>query len=142
MNASELPAVRRLPKSGTHVAITLDRASEHALWADLSLDVAATGGVFVATYVTLGVGTVVDMLLTLEGEELPIAARGVVRWTRPHRDGSDGPTGVGVKLLDPTPETAARLARFAESVREPIVFDLEDLQIRARSSAALRRVRA
>lgn len=129
----ETPTVRRGPTSGTHVAISLSRSSDHTLWADVTMDVAEAGGVFVATYHALPLGTVVDLLLTFEGESRPVAARGVVRWTRAHRDGEGGHAGVGVRLVDVTAEVAGALARFTSQVREPLMFDLEDAPMRARS---------
>jgi uncharacterized protein (TIGR02266 family) len=129
----EMPTVRRGPTSGTHVAITLSGTSDHTLWADVTMDVAGAGGVFIATYHALPLGTVVDLLLTFEGETLPVAARGVVRWSRPHRDGSDAHAGVGVRLVDVTEKLAGVLERFASRIREPLMFDLEDAPMRARS---------
>jgi len=120
----EKPSVRRIPNSGIHVAITLDHASEHNLWSDIALDV-INGGVFVATFHPLPPGTTVHLLLTLEGDETPIAATGVVRWVRPHREGSDGIAGAGVQFVDLDARTAEKLLRFAEVVREPLVFELD-----------------
>lgn len=128
------PSVRRVPASGVHVAITLDRTSEHTLWSDLTMDV-ASGGVFVATYYPLSIGTVVHLLLTLEGEETPIAMSGVVRWSRAHHDGSDVAAGVGIRFVDLDDEAAKKLARFA-GVREPMVFELDDAPMRKRRGAA------
>src|SRR5688572_6736522 len=86
-NEHEQPTVRRIPTSGIHVAVKIDTTSEHTFWSDLTMNVEA-GGVFVATFHPLAMGTIVHMLVTLEGEDVPFAASGVVRWTRPHRDGS------------------------------------------------------
>ena len=122
------PTVRRRPDSGVHVAITVGAATDHTLWADLSFDVTA-GGVFVATYHPLALGTVVHLLLTLEGEEVPVAASGVVRWTRLHREGSEAPAGVGVRFVDLPEEVAGRLTRFASRVREPMVFELDEAAV-------------
>lgn len=132
----ELPTVRREPKSGTHVAVTLGPTTDHNLWADLTMDVVKGGGVFVATYHRLGLGTVVELLLIVEGEEKPIAARGVVRWTRAHGEGEGGHAGVGIRLLDVDEGTAEKLERFALS-REPMMFDLEEAPLRPRSNPKL-----
>lgn len=135
MERDDRPSVRRLPASGTHVAITIDHASDHNLWSDLTMDV-AQGGVFVATFLPLSIGTVVHLLLTLEGDDVPVAASGVVRWSRLHREGADGPAGVGVRFVDLDQQAAEKLARFARDVREPIVFELEEAPMRKRSSRA------
>jgi uncharacterized protein (TIGR02266 family) len=119
------------------VEITLDVASEHLFWAGLSMD-AAEGGVFVATYQPLALGTVVDIALRLQGETQPIECRGVVRWTRPHLDGSDGAAGVGIKFVELPDGVRDQVRRFGEQVREPIVFDLEDAPIRRRRHASSR----
>ncbi len=137
LDKEDVPSVRRGPKSGTHVAITIDRTTDHNLWADLTMDVVNGGGVFVATYHAIHLGTEVELIVTLEGEEKPFAARGVVRWTRPHRDGSDGPAGVGIRLIGVGDDTAEMLTRFA-TTREPIMFDLEEAPMRARSQPKLK----
>lgn len=134
MSESERPSVRRLPASGVHVAITLNGVSEHNLWSDLTMDV-AHGGVFVATYYPLAIGTEVHMLLTLEGEDVPLAATGVVRWHSLHRDGSDNVAGAGIRFVDLEPKAAEKLARFAREVREPVVFELDEVPMRKKGSA-------
>jgi uncharacterized protein (TIGR02266 family) len=127
----ERPSVRRLPVSGVHVAITVDSETEHNLWSDLTLDV-MNGGVFVATYHPMPVGTPVHILLSLEGEPVPLALTGVVAWTRPHREGSDGVAGAGIRFTDLEPRSAEKLLRFVESVRTPMVFELPSIRPAAR----------
>lgn len=111
------------------MSIKLGPDSEHNLWSDLTMNV-ANGGVFVATFHPLALGTVVHLLLTVEGADKPIATQGVVRWTRPHRDGSDGAAGVGVRFVDLDPHAIDTLARFVENVREPMIFELDDVPMR------------
>jgi uncharacterized protein (TIGR02266 family) len=135
MSEDDRPSVRRIPASGVHVAITLDDTSEHNLWSDVTGDV-AHGGVFVATYHPLGIGTVVHLLLTLDGEDVPLAAEGVVRWHSLHRDGSDNVAGAGIKLLELDEAASQKLARFAREVREPLVFELDDAPMRKKRSSA------
>ena len=122
MHDDERPSVRRVPESGVHVAIRLEHASEHNLWADLTMNV-ARGGVFVATFHPLAIGTRVHLLLTLEGDDVPVATSGVVHWTRPHREGSDGAAGVGVRFDGLHAADVEKLARFAREVREPTIFE-------------------
>lgn len=121
----ERPSVRRLPVSGVHVSVVLGPGSEHLLWSDLSLDV-TSGGVFVATFHPLAVGTVVHLLLMIEGDPLPIAAEGVVRWITTHREHDDGVAGAGVQFTKIDPKSLETLVRFASEVREPMLFDLDD----------------
>lgn len=129
------PSVRRIPVSGVHVSIVLGAGSEHLLWSDLSLDI-TSGGVFVATFHPLPVGTTVHLLLMMEGDPLPIAAEGVVRWTRPHRDGSDGVAGAGIAFTKIDPRSLERLVVFAREVREPMMFEPDDF-VRSPSAARL-----
>lgn len=133
-NDEEKPSVRRLPVSGVHVSITLGPGSEHVLWADLTLDV-TKGGVFVATFHPMPVGTTVHLLLMLEGDPMPIAAEGIVRWTVPHRDHDDGVAGAGIQFTTIEPKALDALARFAREVREPMMFEIEDA---VRKTASIR----
>ena len=121
----ERPSVRRLPVSGVHVSVTLGPGSEHLLWADLTLDV-REGGVFVATFHPLPVGTTVHLLLMLEGDPMPIAAEGIVRWATPHREHDDGVAGAGIQFTKIDDKALDALARFAKDVREPMMFELDD----------------
>ena len=79
------------------VDIRIDALSEHAFWANLALEV-ERGGVFVATYRPLSIGTQVELCLTLPDGGQPVTVCGVVRWTRPHLEGSDGVAGLRCRL--------------------------------------------
>jgi type IV pilus assembly protein PilZ len=94
-----------------------------------------SGGVFFATYQPMRIGNVVDMAVTLPDAKEPITVSGVVRWTRPHLEGSDGAAGIGIKFLDLTSEGCARVEEFARA-RPPMVFELDDPPIRRRGKAA------
>jgi uncharacterized protein (TIGR02266 family) len=132
---TDSPNVRRGRRgSRAHVEIAIDKNSDHNFWADLDL-VVERGGVFVATYQALELGTVVDLLVTLPDAAEPVTIAGVVRWTRPHLDDSDGAAGVGIKFLDVSTAAHERFKRFA-SVREPIVFALDDAPLRRQPNAA------
>ncbi|WP_169927272.1 PilZ domain-containing protein [Labilithrix luteola] len=131
MNDDERPSVRRM-SSGVHVVIALDRTSDHNLWSDLMME--EPHGVFIATFHRLTLGTVVHLVLTLEGDPTPLAASGVVRWSSSHREGTDNVAGVGLRFVDLDDAAAAKLARFMSHVREPIVFELEELPMRTRSA--------
>ena len=58
------------------------------------------GGVFVATYSPIPVGTVMDLEIKMPDSSPPIAMRGEVRWRAEPTEGSDGEPGLGVKFLD------------------------------------------
>jgi uncharacterized protein (TIGR02266 family) len=80
----------------------------------------SSGGVFVATYKPLPVGSRVVMKLTLPDGELQ--AKGTVRWSR---DASSGAApGVGVAFDDLEPAAAERIAKFCE-LRAPLLHDAE-----------------
>lgn len=128
------PAVASSLESTPRVAIAIDHASEHNFWSDLTLDV-MRGGVFVATYHALPLGTAVEIELGLAGDD-PTLLRGVVRWARAHHDGSDGATGLGIAFVEPSPDDAARIRRFVETVRQPLLFE-SDLAGRAGSAPSL-----
>ncbi len=125
------PTVRHFEAKRPRVAIAIDERSEHNFWSDLTYDV-EQGGVFVATYHALPIGTPVDLELGLAGDT-PTVLRGVVRWTRGHRDGSDASAGFGVALVDVPPEAKARIDRFVE-VRAPIVVEIDEPRRRSRPS--------
>jgi uncharacterized protein (TIGR02266 family) len=124
--------------SGTRCAawleITIDHHSEHAFWADLAMQ-AERGGVFYATYHQFSLGTLLNFVVTLPDGERPIPVKGVVRWTRPHLPGSDGAVGVGVKFIELAAEAKERIERFARTVREPMVFELDEVPVRRKRKA-------
>jgi uncharacterized protein (TIGR02266 family) len=132
---TESPTVRKGPRgSRVRVDIAIDKGSEHNFWAGLALEVEG-GGVFVATYQALELGTIVDVRVTLPDVAEPMTVEGVVRWTRPHLDGSDGAAGVGIKFLELSTDAHERFERFAK-LRAPIVFELDDAPVRRQSTAA------
>jgi uncharacterized protein (TIGR02266 family) len=87
--------------------------------AGLSQDVSG-GGVFVATYRRVDVGTKVHL-----GFELPdgrlVEARGVVRWIREQDDGVGRP-GLGVAFTEMSESTLAALVDYCRS-QPPLYFD-------------------
>jgi Tfp pilus assembly protein PilZ len=117
-NDNQRPQLRAVPRWSMQA--TLDGASEDALYAGLSYDV-ATGGIFVATYDHPPIGARVDMTLTLpDGEELSLD--GVVRWIRDGIDASDGlPAGCGVECKGMPIRVLRTLEAFAAE-REPILW--------------------
>jgi uncharacterized protein (TIGR02266 family) len=136
-NSDEAIVTKRRSRPA-QVAITIDDMSEHNFWADITMDV-ERGGVFVATYHPLSLGTSVELELVLREHEpaiddraLVIEATGVVRWARAHHDGSDAPAGVGIKFVHLAPEVLPRVRRFVETVRPPLVFELDEAPMRRR----------
>jgi uncharacterized protein (TIGR02266 family) len=132
MAMNEHPVVRRKPRtdgfrtrSGDDVVVdvALDATSDHTLWCDLGMELERSG-VFVATYHRVRVGTRVLLDVRLPGHQAPLALRGVVRWTRPHLEGSDGAPGIGVELVEVAEAARDALRAFAQNVREPMMFDV------------------
>jgi uncharacterized protein (TIGR02266 family) len=97
------------------VSMTSDTQPYAGLTGDVS-----SGGLFVATYAPLAVGTSVDLRF-----ELPtglVHARGIVRWKREASDGISPGMGVAFEALDA--DSAACLERFCRS-RPPLYVDFE-----------------
>jgi uncharacterized protein (TIGR02266 family) len=123
-----------LKKRGDHLQIELllNESSEHNFWCGMSWDI-EQGGVFIATHQPIRIGTVVELLVLLPDRPEPTTMSGVVRWTRQYVEGSDVPAGIGVKFgaLDGPIRDAVH--HFTDSIRPPILFDLEEVPIRQRS---------
>lgn len=118
------PTVRRVSAEEIKISVEVNRESDHNFWSDLTFDV-DSGGVFVSTYHALPIGAVVEIELGIEGEA-PQSVRGVVRWTRAHGEGSDASAGIGVEVVAATDETRSRMRAFAEGVRAPMLFEVDD----------------
>jgi uncharacterized protein (TIGR02266 family) len=110
---AERPSVverRRLARLGGEFEVEF--LDDTHLIAGLTQDI-SEGGVFVATYQTLALGTKVTLAL-----ELPLGrveVRGEVRWARPELEGSDQRPGFGVAFTELTPEALAALRQFCLS---------------------------
>ena len=108
-------------RGGARVAIETEVSleSDSQFFTGLTGNLSA-GGVFVATYRHLPVGSSVVMNLSLPDGEL--RAKGTVRWSR---DASSGASpGVGVAFDELAPGDAERIARFCE-LRAPLLHDAE-----------------
>jgi uncharacterized protein (TIGR02266 family) len=117
------PSVQKTARHGVRVAVAVDAVSEHNFWSDVTLDVVRSGGVFVATYHALPLGTVVDVELAI-GDGDPAHAKGVVIWTRAHGDGVTSP-GLGIAFSEIPPEVQANVELFVEKIRQPLLFEAE-----------------
>jgi uncharacterized protein (TIGR02266 family) len=85
---------------------------ESHLIAGLTQDI-SEGGVFVATYQELPLGTVVSL-----GLELPsgrVVVQGAVRWRRNEVEDSDLRPGLGIQFIDLDPRTVAVLTDFCRT---------------------------
>lgn len=98
----------------------LDAYSETNFFGDFVGDVRNRGGIFVATYSTLQLGTECEVALTFPGQ-LAAEVRGLVRW---RRDVSASSTpGIGVEITHATADAWGLIDRYV-SKREPIVYEL------------------
>jgi uncharacterized protein (TIGR02266 family) len=88
-------------------------------FAGLSQDI-STGGLFIATYCTLPVGTVLRLRFELpDGTE--IVAGGRVCWLR-ETDTSEARPGMGIELTELSPQALQKITIFCET-RPPMLFD-------------------
>jgi uncharacterized protein (TIGR02266 family) len=106
----------------TRVSCEVSLESESNFFGGFAWDL-STGGLFVASFDQIPVGTSVDITLTLLGGNV-VEARGVVRWVR-DLDGSN-PTalpGVGLQFVDLAPEALESIRSFLKA-RDPMFLDL------------------
>jgi uncharacterized protein (TIGR02266 family) len=95
----------------------LSLTSESQFFSDLSGDI-AEGGLFVATYRHIALGTVVD--LDLAFPDGSVTAIGRVRWVRPV--GFDLPPGLGLELVALSEGVRKRIEHFCR-VRPPLYYE-------------------
>ena len=123
-NAEECPkwSERRIHRRITFIA-DISFTSESNFYTGFTRDI-SEGGVFVATYNSFPVGTVMELHLQMPDGGEPIKVKGEVRWYAEHNEDSDGHPGVGVRFVDLSTENRNRINRFV-SVRDSIFFDDE-----------------
>jgi uncharacterized protein (TIGR02266 family) len=75
----------------------------------------STGGLFIATYRLMPIGTEVAMTFVLP-EDFPVFVRGVVRWQRDPCDlgHAELPPGMGVQFTDLGPAEQARIQAYID----------------------------
>ena len=106
----------------TDVFETIDMYSEHNFWSGLTMNM-SEGGVFVATHKEVPVGTILVVEMELPGEEQPLVSLAEVRWSRAYNGDSDVPPGLGLQFVDLDDASLARVRRFVDSVRDPLLFE-------------------
>jgi uncharacterized protein (TIGR02266 family) len=103
-----------------HVAADVSLQTDSNFYCGLTENL-SEGGLFLATWDHLPVGTELDVDLRLEGRR--IQARGVVRWAREHsRFTEDVAPGVGVQFLELAPEDRGAIAAFIRR-RDPLLYE-------------------
>lgn len=89
-------------------AIELEFSLDSHFFAGLSEDI-SEGGVFIATYERLPIGT--RLAISFEVQEGLIEARGEVRWVRGDETSSGWP-GLGIAFIELSPEASERIAAY------------------------------
>lgn len=111
---------RAWPRAPIEAAISL--TSQHNLYAGIANDI-SEGGVFVATYQPLPVGSEVAIDLSFEAVGGPrLLVNGEVRWHRGDTPSGDAAPGMGLRFLDLREEARQWIAEFVRQ-REPEFFD-------------------
>jgi len=101
------------------VSVEMTLTCEHQLFTALSGDI-SRGGVFVATYKDVPLGTPVTVRMTLPGGATDL--HGVVRWTRPPAPDGHGRPGIGIAFENVSEESRALLDAFCRE-REPLLME-------------------
>lgn len=111
---------RAWARAPIEAAISL--TSQHNLYAGIANDI-SEGGVFVATYQPLPVGSEVAIDLSFEAVGGPrLLVNGEVRWHRGDTPSGDAAPGMGLRFLDLRAEARQWIAEFVRQ-REPEFFD-------------------
>ncbi len=71
-------------------------------------------GIFIATDRELPIGTIIAFEILIEDGSAAFWGKGVVRWTRPHVEGSEPPGGLGVEFTELDDANQAVLAALLE----------------------------
>lgn len=103
-----------------NIEVDVSLTSESHFFAGLTGNVSG-GGLFVATWRTLPVGTPIDIALSLP--DGPLNAHGQVRWVRHATEGAA--PGVGVSFDDLDGRDRARIEVFC-AARAPWYYDLDE----------------
>jgi uncharacterized protein (TIGR02266 family) len=110
---------RSSPRVSAAVDVTMN--TEHNFYAGITVNI-SEGGVFVATYDKLPMGTIMELNVSLPGSS-PIQAVGEVVWIREHnRFTEDLPAGVGVKFTEISQEDRLAIEEFSR-VRAPMLYE-------------------
>ena len=102
------------------IEASVDLHTDTNFFAGLSEDL-SDGGLFIATYALLAVGTAVTVSFTLPNERR-VNANARVAWLRETRDGSVTP-GMGIRFESLAPEDAEAIHEFAAE-RPPLFYEV------------------
>jgi uncharacterized protein (TIGR02266 family) len=107
----------------TSVHVEIDVYSEHNFWSGITMNV-SEGGVFVATHRYEAPGTTLIVDMDIPGESEPLVALAEVCWSRSFSGDSDVPPGLGLQFVHIEEDSLAKIRRFVERVREPMLFEI------------------
>lgn len=108
------------PDVDVEFTVRLRLDSEANLYSGLIED--TPSGVFVPTYRSHPLGTLVAVALDVPGRDDLLVVNTVVRWHRDETEGSDVPPGMGLEFLHVAGKARALLQRFALR-RPPLLFE-------------------
>jgi hypothetical protein len=96
--------------------------SETNFYTDFLGDIRNHGGIFVATFHVVPVGTQCEVVLTFPGN-LTAELRGVVKWKRENNPAAGSSPGLGIEIVQAPPESWNLIDRFMRK-REPIMHEM------------------
>ena len=118
--ASTSPAAERRSDSRAPFIADLEFGEDAQFFTGLSLDI-SEGGLFVATYTEIPIGTRLVLCFELpDGTE--VEARGEVKWRRTQAADGERP-GIGIAFTDLPAPARDRIAELCER-RPPLYFDM------------------
>lgn len=113
------PASRRASPRVELIA-EVDLSSQTNFFSGFSTDI-ATGGLFIASFTLVPIGTTVAVRFTLPGGA-EISCEGEVQWLRAFNEAvTESLPGMGIRFVDLDPQAKAAIADFIAS-REPMFF--------------------
>lgn len=113
-------AQERRSRPRVQIAVEVSLTSDSQFYTGLTGDL-SEGGVFIATYHHLPVGSAIDVTLALPDGE--VHARGSVRWKREPADGVV--PGLGVAFDELPAATREAIEAFCRE-RDPIYYEVDD----------------
>lgn len=106
-----------------HIEAELDVHSESNFYTNFHGNIRDRGGIFIATWAAVAVGTSCEVKLQFPGD-LNAEVRGVVRWRREGKgDVIDLVPGLGVEITQADDDAWALIQRYLEK-RDPIIHDM------------------
>lgn len=106
----------------TAVNVCVNVFSDHNFWSGLAMNM-SEGGIFIATYDSIAIGTQLELHIILPFEEEPIITNAEVRWRREFSGPNDAPPGLGLKFSDLDALALGKVRRFVAAIREPLLFE-------------------